>query len=140
MSRVVTVIYYLNGSRMSDVSGSPFVSAGIVAFDVIDSGDTIETTNSKHHVVNDFDAEVAAWAVHVVDGIPRVGRRIIAFSVVQSSDTIKAACSYSNRFGCIDCIKHQVVLPDMKMAKHRRLCVFHGALHPVRKEFVSADN
>ena len=68
----------------------PFVVVRIIALDVVDGGDAVESANRKHHVINNFDAEITARAVHVGDTAPRVGIRVITLCVVQARNAVKA--------------------------------------------------
>lgn len=52
---------------------SPFVSPLVIAFDMIDGGDSVEPSDSEDHVIDDLDGEVAPRVVHVWHRRPGVG-------------------------------------------------------------------
>lgn len=58
----------------------PFISLLIVAFNVVNSGDSVESTNSEYHVVDDFYCEVTARVVHIWHRCPCICDWIIHFA------------------------------------------------------------
>lgn len=58
---------------------------------MVDSGDSVEASDSEDHVIDDLDGEVAARVVHVGHGSPRVGRRVVHLAAAHPRDAVETA-------------------------------------------------
>ncbi|KYN40246.1 hypothetical protein ALC56_05191 [Trachymyrmex septentrionalis] len=69
----------------------PLVCFLVVTFHLICCSNTIKTTDSKNHIVNNFNGEIATWIIHIRNMAPTVCRRFIFFPTAHPRYSIKSS-------------------------------------------------
>ncbi|KYM91197.1 hypothetical protein ALC53_01609 [Atta colombica] len=69
----------------------PFVCFLVITFHLVCCSNTIKTTDSKNHVVNNFNGEIATWIIHIRNMAPAVCRRFIFFSTAHPRYSVKSS-------------------------------------------------